>query len=180
MLGGDRVAVGVLARLALLRLPRDHRGARITGRLARDACDQCAAVCAGDRLPTAPGGGIGRRDRAHAVAARDDAIGTLLEWQTASQVERVMGTGSPREVWRRMWPAVAIAGAVIGDGPARLLRLTSRVIHEQSASWMALNPALYLAVTVPIIALWLVSPSIANALSKPVVRRERHLTATER
>src|SRR5690606_39091183 len=31
----------------------------------------------------------------------------LLEWQTASQTERVL-TGSAREVWRTMWPAVAL------------------------------------------------------------------------
>ncbi len=104
----------------------------------------------------------------------------LLEWQTASQVERVMGTGSPREVWRRMWPAVAIAGAIMTLVLVRMLVAHESVIHGHAASWVALHPVFYLAVTVPIIALWVASPPIANSLSKPVVRRKRHLTATER
>ena len=106
----------------------------------------------------------------------------LLEWQTASQVERVMGTGSPREVWRRMWPAVALAlgmGVIVAT---TLLVARYHVATTPAAPvpWVTVHPALYLSVTLPLIVLWAVSPSIANALSAPAVRRERRLTASER
>jgi hypothetical protein len=39
---------------------------------------------------------------------------------------------------------------------------------------------LFLVATLPLIVLWIVSPSIANALSAPAVRRERQLSASER
>ncbi len=97
----------------------------------------------------------------------------LLEWQTASQVERVLGTGSPREVWRRMAPAVAVAAVI-----AVLVGL--RAIFARGTSWAALHPVLYLEVTLPLIALWAASPHFANALSAPAVRRERRLSASER
>jgi len=101
----------------------------------------------------------------------------LLEWQTASQVERVMGTGSPREVWRRMWPAVAVAGVITCAVVARVL--TADAIGEPMA-WVAGHTVLYLGVTLPLVALWIISPSVANALSAPAVRRERQLSASER
>ena len=37
----------------------------------------------------------------------------LLEWQTASQVERAMGVGSQLETWRKMWPVTALCFAVV-------------------------------------------------------------------
>jgi cyclic beta-1,2-glucan synthetase len=104
----------------------------------------------------------------------------LLEWQTASQVERVMGTGSPREVWRRMWPAVAVAAAIAIAVVARVLLARVSAAHGAPPVWVALHPIIYLAVTMPAIALWMASPVVANALSKPVIRRERRLSASER
>ncbi len=101
----------------------------------------------------------------------------LLEWQTASQVERVVGKGSPREVWRRMWPAVAIAGIAALAVVARLLRTRGL---DPAVSWTAGHQVLFLVATLPLIVLWIVSPSIANALSAPAVRRERQLSASER
>ena len=95
----------------------------------------------------------------------------LLEWQTASQVERVMGTGSPREVWRRMWPAVAVAGGIAALVIVRLLVARHVAAEGMLASWPARHSVLYLCLTLPVIALWAVSPTFANALSKPAVRR---------
>jgi cyclic beta-1,2-glucan synthetase len=108
----------------------------------------------------------------------------LLEWQTASQVERVMGAGSPREVWRRMWPAVALSAAI---GLSVVGHLAWEQWHGGVAGyaaghgpWPAAHPMLYLAVTIPLVGLWLASPTIAISLSEPAVRRQRQLTATER
>jgi len=90
-----------------------------------------------------------------------------------------MGTGSPREVWRRMWPAVALAG-VIG---------LSVVAHLVWARWREGigagrvdrdAPGARSAGHAPLVALWMVSPSMAISLSAPAFRRERQLTATER
>jgi cyclic beta-1,2-glucan synthetase len=110
----------------------------------------------------------------------------LLEWQTASQVERLSASGSPREVWRRMWPAVALTGvvaamvvthAVVGGHVARI------PAGEPNAGLYSMaRPTvrwLYLLTTMPLILLWAASPSIANALSAPAVRRERRLSAGE-
>lgn len=84
----------------------------------------------------------------------------LLEWQTASQVERVLGHGAPREVWRRMWPAAGFAllvgGAVVGHD------LHAYAHAHPHGSLFAL----------PFVVLWLASPMVAIALSAPVVRRE--------
>jgi len=104
----------------------------------------------------------------------------LLEWQTASQVERVMGTGSPREVWRRMWPAVALAGVIGLSVVAHLVWARWRGGGSAQAVWTGTHPALDLLVTLPLVALWMVSPSMAISLSAPAFRRERQLTATER
>src|SRR2546430_5734630 len=41
----------------------------------------------------------------------------LLEWQTASQVERALGIGSQLETWRKMWPVTTLCvalGSAIG------------------------------------------------------------------
>ncbi len=101
----------------------------------------------------------------------------LLEWQTASQVERVMGTGSPREVWRRMWPAVTVAGVI---GLAVIIRGLMAHNGVGPDGWMAQHEILYLLATLPLVVSWFVSPTIANALSAPAVRRERQLSASER
>ena len=81
---------------------------------------------------------------------------SLLEWQTASQTERVVSPG-PGAAWRTMWPAVALAARAArhgrGRGPpcerCRLLDL----------------PALAGA-ALPLLVLWAVSPSIAHAAQR--------------
>ncbi len=114
----------------------------------------------------------------HQAAVSADAIGRtlwrvfvthrrMLEWQTASQVERVMAGGSQREVWRRMAPAIVLTLTLLG------VVLANGVERPPQVRWW------YLAVTLPLIALWGASPSIANALSAPAVRRERRLSAAE-
>ncbi len=90
----------------------------------------------------------------------------LLEWQTASQTERVT-SGGAATVWRTMWPAVALAAAV-------LVAVVAVAVHraggEAPVPWSLVLSAL------PLIGLWLASPVIAHAFSAPVVRRERRLT----
>ena len=105
----------------------------------------------------------------------------MLEWQTASQVERVMAAGrQPREVWRKMAPAEVVTAVILvivlttGIGHAHMVRLPTGLYHMGSAvRWW------YLAVTMPLVMLWAVSPSIADSLSAPAVRRERRLTGAE-
>ena len=83
----------------------------------------------------------------------------LLEWQTASQTERGVAD-SFRDVWRAMWPAVAIAGSRPGRG------------RGSERPWPRVaTPAWALAVAVlPLILAWLASPAVAYALSAPAVR----------
>ena len=69
----------------------------------------------------------------------------LLEWQTASQVERAMSR-SGIEVWRRMWPVVAF-GVVVGG--AVLIGAGSM------AGGPVARQLLFLSGTVPLIVLWL-------------------------
>ncbi|MBC7788646.1 MAG: hypothetical protein H7Z74_01760 [Anaerolineae bacterium] len=93
----------------------------------------------------------------------------LLQWQTASQVERAALSGA-REAWRVMWPAVVVALAACGTVAA-----AAAAPNEQSTPlpWQLVG---YL----PIIGLWLVSPAIAHALSDPSMRRERRLAPPRR
>jgi len=96
----------------------------------------------------------------------------LLEWQTASQVERAMGKGSAREVWRKMWPVVALC-AVIGA----LL-----VAHAAGAQGIATDEERFrfMLATFPLLLLWLSSPSLAAALSHPAIPGEVRLSESER
>ena len=90
----------------------------------------------------------------------------LLEWQTASQTERSTG-GAARDVWRTMWPAVAIA----------VVALVAAV-----GTWAvgARDGSVALAVAVlPLVGAWIASPAIAHALSAPWLRREHRLSADE-
>lgn len=95
----------------------------------------------------------------------------LLEWQTASQVERTLGVGTQREVWRRMWPVIALA-TVLFIGV--ILKDQTMLDYPPSARY-----ALVLA-TIPLLLLWFSSPSLANALSAPAVPGEVRLSDTER
>ena len=95
----------------------------------------------------------------------------LLEWQTASQVERTMGIGSQLETWRKMWPVTALClvlGALIG------LRVTVGGVMSSDERF------LFIMGTLPLALAWLASPSIAFALSHPAILGELHLTEAER
>ncbi|HUF65856.1 MAG TPA: glucoamylase family protein [Gemmatimonadaceae bacterium] len=105
----------------------------------------------------------------------------LLEWQTASQVERDYAAVGPRahlEIWRRMWPAPAVALAVGSYFLLQWQGITELRLPEMSAAFAASVPAL-IAVFAPCL-LWLISPSIAYALSAPAVPPEVQLTAGEK
>jgi cyclic beta-1,2-glucan synthetase len=92
----------------------------------------------------------------------------LLEWQTASQVERAMAAGSSLEIWRRMWPVVTIALAL----------LVGVLLHLDRSD--VLEPTLFFLGTIPLIAFWLSSPALAQQLSSPATPPELRLTGTER
>jgi cyclic beta-1,2-glucan synthetase len=109
----------------------------------------------------------------------------LLEWQTASQVERLEGSsGRPSEVWRRMWPAVAITAVVCALVVMRavshdMVRVPAGLPgaglykYDHGVRWW------YVALTMPFIVLWALSPIFAIALSRPAVRRDRRLAQAE-
>ena len=96
----------------------------------------------------------------------------LLEWQTASQVERAMGAGSAREVWRKMWTVSALC-AVIG---------ALAFVHDAHLRDVAGDEERYRFVlaTFPLLLLWLSSPSLAAALSHPAIPGEARLSEAER
>ncbi len=93
----------------------------------------------------------------------------LLEWQTASQVERSMASGSRLEVWRRMWPVTLMS-----------VLLTLVLLLMVGAAGPSTTMTLGLAGTLPLIVLWLVSPAISYSLSAPATPNEVRLTETER
>ncbi|HZJ00478.1 MAG TPA: glucoamylase family protein [Gemmatimonadaceae bacterium] len=92
----------------------------------------------------------------------------LLEWQTASQVERAMAVGSKREVWRRMWPVTVLSLALL-----LLAAFRAKSLDETSQ-------LIALASTIPLLSLWMVSPFIAHSLSAPATPPELRLTEVER
>ncbi len=153
--------------LAILRPPRDQSWFAYYAAVARDAgvnAQQWALAVA--FLPH------------QAVVSADAIIRTLirlgvtgrnlLEWQTASQVERSMATGSSREVWRRMWPVPAMSF------------LLAMVALAQAGNTAGSERALLLAATLPLLALWFGSPMIAQMLSDPATPPELRLTDVER
>ena len=93
----------------------------------------------------------------------------LLEWQTASQTERLVA-GGRGAVWRTMWPAVAL--------PLVLLAAAMWAAEVRSGGHLDFSPLIGAAV--PLLILWSFSPSIAYAISAPAVRRERRLPASSR
>ena len=100
---------------------------------------------------------------------------SFLEWQSASHSERQVPT-SASYVWRRMWPAVAIAVAaavlvILLHEPHTAAALR---IDNTSREWL-----LTIAV-LPLIGLWLASPMIAHELSSPALRRVPRLQAESR
>jgi cyclic beta-1,2-glucan synthetase len=92
----------------------------------------------------------------------------LLEWQTASQTERLVA-GGPGPAWRTMWPAVAL--------PYGLLAVAAGSVI---AAGGAIAVAELVGAATPLLLLWTISPSVAHAISAPAVRRERRLPAASR
>lgn len=108
----------------------------------------------------------------------------LLEWQTASQVERIT-SGASRETWRTMWPAVVLP--LLG---LLLVVMTAAyragLLPGGEGSFGALSPGnvtqflLLVVSSVPLVVLWVASPAIAHALSEPAAYDERRLHPAER
>jgi cyclic beta-1,2-glucan synthetase len=94
----------------------------------------------------------------------------MLEWQTASQVERAMRSGADREVYRRMWPAVAI-GVLVGVGAIVQLYFTGGTTVGRALAALG---------TVPLALLWVGSPRMASALSAPAIPGEVKLGDADR
>ncbi len=89
----------------------------------------------------------------------------MLEWQTASQTERLV-SGGAGAAWRTMWPAVAL-----GIGPLLLaaVAILLRTGGDAASLWPLVGASL------PLAGLWAASPWIAHAISAPAVRLERRL-----
>lgn len=82
----------------------------------------------------------------------------LLQWTASAQVAARLARSNPREAaWRRMWPASAL-GVALGV----------MVLLFQPAA---------LAAALPLILLWVAAPEIAAFTSRPLVRRDRPLSA---
>ncbi|HEY8166298.1 MAG TPA: glucoamylase family protein [Gemmatimonadaceae bacterium] len=156
--------------LASLRPPRDQSWGAYYAAVGRDAVVSVQQfVLSVTFLP-------------HQAAVSTDAIArtlvrlfltkrNLLEWQTASQVERAMASGKRREVWRRMWPVTLLA----------LLVIVGLFIKIETLIGGPTGPILLLlAGTVPLVVLWLLSPAIALGLSAPATPKELRLTDSER
>src|SRR6185503_14102807 len=93
----------------------------------------------------------------------------MLEWQTASQVERTTGN-SRLSVWKRMWPAVVLGIALLG-----IVAWHAWTAGPESAmSWLAGAALIVLAVA------WVVAPETAIALSAPLMRHNHALRPDER
>ena len=157
--------------IALLRPPRDQSYPAYYGAVAADT------------LASAKQFALSMTFLAHQAVVAIDAIlrtivrlnvthRNLLEWQTASQVERAMKSGGDREVYRRMWPAVAI-------GAVAVLASWVQVVLEGPNATAGYHAGAFLAV-VPLALLWMLSPNIASALSAPAIPGEVRLTENER
>ena len=152
--------------LAVLRPPRDQSWLAYYAAVARDAgvsaqqwllavafLPHQAVVCADAIIRTLARLLVTRRN--------------LLEWQTASQVERSMASGSRLEVWRRMWPVTVLTLALLA------------AVASLAEADMTARVVLVIA-TLPLLGLWLGSPTIAHSLSAPATAPELRLTETER
>ncbi|HKG32458.1 MAG TPA: glucoamylase family protein, partial [Gemmatimonadales bacterium] len=90
----------------------------------------------------------------------------LLQWQTASQIER--GTASSLSaLWRHLWPAVALAVAI-------LVLLAWRHSEAALLDWR------YVVGVLPLILAWIAAPFVAKALAAPALPRELRLAAEGR
>ena len=152
--------------LAVLRPPFDKSWRAYYGAIGRDAVTSVQQLAlAIVFLP-------------HQAIVSADAIGRtlwrlgltrrhLLEWQTSSQSEREVATGAGA-AWRAMWPAVALATIVLG-----IIALGTFGYPTVARSWL-------LAVVLPLVAAWCLSPTIAYALSKPASPRRPAFSPDER
>jgi cyclic beta-1,2-glucan synthetase len=157
---------GIALVLAALRPPQSESWGPYYAALLRDA--SLAAQQAGIAIAMLPH---------QALVASDAILRTmhrvfvsrrhLLEWQTASQVER-SNQGGRAAVWRRMWPALVLSALVLGAMWQAFL--TGRV-DGGAAGWAFLS-VLTLA--------WIPSPEIAYRLSQPIVRTDLDLRPGER
>jgi cyclic beta-1,2-glucan synthetase len=96
----------------------------------------------------------------------------LLEWQSASQTARAI-SGTAADVWRAMWPTVAVAVGILAL--VATFELTRGTARDDGI------PLWELVVTViPVSLLWVASPAIAHALSRPIAHLQRHLSAANR
>ncbi len=95
---------------------------------------------------------------------------SLLEWQTASQVERALGTGSRLEMWRKMWPVAALCIALAA----------AITLHVTVGPASANERFVFVMSTLSLLLVWMASPAIAFALSQPAILGEVHLTEAER
>lgn len=108
----------------------------------------------------------------------------LLEWQTASQTERSVG-GSSRDIWRTMWPAVAIPLVMI-VAIALSVAWKHSLFPGGTPAFTAITPnerarliALALSIT-PFALVWSTSPILARALSRAEQPDERRLEHAQR
>lgn len=156
--------------LALMRPPRDQSWAAYYGAVGLDATVSAQQfLLAVTFLPH------------QAVVSADAIVRTLirlgitrksfLEWQTASQVERSMASGSRMEVWRRMWPVTLLTVLL---GIAVFVKLAG------GSEAQSRDNVLLLAATIPLLLLWLASPAVAHSLSAPATPNELRLSETER
>ncbi|MGH7694736.1 MAG: glucoamylase family protein, partial [Gemmatimonadaceae bacterium] len=86
----------------------------------------------------------------------------LLEWQTASLVERAT-SGTLGHVSRAMWPAVAVTVVIVGT--------VAGLTPNNARIWQ------FALSLLPLAATWTVSPLIAYALSRPTARAAEPLSA---
>ncbi|MFL5534872.1 MAG: glucoamylase family protein, partial [Gemmatimonadales bacterium] len=90
----------------------------------------------------------------------------LLQWQTASQIERGTGT-TTGAVWRQMWPGVVLAALIIALVAWRGAGLT---VPE----WE------YVVGVLPLGLAWIASPLIAKFLAAPALPKELRLAGEGR
>ena len=104
---------------------------------------------------------------------------SLLEWQTASQSEQVMRDGR-RDLWRTMWPAVAIAVLLLVIVGAEEVWRSSGAAPGPIPAAEHLRRWLLGAAIVPLLVCWVFSPAIARRLSEAVSTDDRRLGAAHR
>jgi cyclic beta-1,2-glucan synthetase len=94
---------------------------------------------------------------------------SLLEWQTASQVERTLGGYSAREVWRLMWQVLVLTAFI-----------TVGLVYGEQLPSSLVDRILILVGTIPLLVVWATSPAMASALSAPAIPGEVRLRDEER